>query len=95
MLLNFKNVYDKYVKFFLCRNRGNDPLKNVQLACKFKTLRLYVYVLGLLLDYLFPSYPQAFDLYPNNAGYLSEPLFKSPVLDYSRLTYSTQLCRAD
>jgi hypothetical protein len=29
-----------------------------------------------LSDYLFPSYPQAFDLYPNNAGYLSEPLFK-------------------
>ena len=41
-----------------------------------KTLRLHVSALGLLSDYLFPSYPQAFDLYPNNAGYLSEPLFK-------------------
>lgn len=27
LLLNLKNVYYKYVKFYLCRNRGNDPLK--------------------------------------------------------------------
>ena len=36
-------------------------------------------MLDLLLDYCFPSYPQAFDLYSNNAGFLSEPLFKSHV----------------
>ena len=59
---------------------------------EFETLRLHVYKLGLLLDYLFPSYPQTFGLYPNNAGYLSEPLFKSPVLDYSRYTPSVQTC---
>jgi hypothetical protein len=27
LFLNLKNVSDKYVKIFLCRNRGNDPLK--------------------------------------------------------------------
>ena len=26
LLLNLKSVPNKYVKFFLCRNRGNDPL---------------------------------------------------------------------
>ncbi len=33
-------------------------------------------MLDLLSDYVFPSCPQTFDLYPSNAGYLSEPLFK-------------------
>lgn len=52
-------------------------------------------MLGLLSDYLFPSYPRTFGSYPNNAGYLSEPLLKSLVLDYSHSSTSTQLCRAD
>lgn len=57
-----------------------------------KTLRLYVMMLGLLLDYLFPSYPRTFDSYPNNAGYLSKPLFKLLLFDYSRFTLSVQTC---
>ena len=48
-------------------------------------------MLGLLSDYLFPSYPQAFDLYPNNAGYLSEPLFKSLVWTTLAILYLFKL----
>ena len=53
-----------------------------------ETLRLCVLMMDLLSDYLFPSCPLPFEKYSISAGYLSEPLFKLLLFDYSRLTYS-------
>ena len=58
-------------------------LKNI---AKIKNTEITCLMLRLWSDYIFPSYPQIFGLYLNNAGYLSKPLFELLVLDYSLLT---------